>query len=101
MTLAVPAPTPTPPGRGLPSARPEAVDPRLAEVARQFEATFLAEMLKHTGLGKMPESWNGGVGEQGFSDFLVREYADQIARERPLGIGAAMLRGLAARGPGG
>lgn len=58
----------------------------LRHSAEQFEAVFLAEMLKHTGLGKMPDGFNGGEGEAAFSDFLTKEYAEQIAKSRSTGI---------------
>ena len=59
---------------------------RLRVEAERFEAAFLAEMLRHTGLGKMPESFNGGAGEAAFAGSLVQEYANKIAATGTLGI---------------
>lgn len=73
---------------------------RIAEAAQRFEAQFLGEMLKYAGLGKMPENFNGGAGEEAFSDFFAQEVASQIARERPLGIGDKIAKALAAREAG-
>lgn len=59
---------------------------RLRAEAERFEAAFLAEMLRHSGLGRMPESFNGGAGEAAFSGTLVQEYANRIAVSGTLGI---------------
>lgn len=56
------------------------------EVAVQFEATFLAEMLKHTGVGAPRKSHGGGVGEDAFASFLATEYAMRMARSGGVGI---------------
>ena len=63
----------------------------------EFEAAFLTEMLKHAGFGKAVGNQAGGSGESGFSDLLVRQVAERIARSRPLGI-AAMLDEAVRRG---
>lgn len=65
--------------------------------AQKFEASFLAEMLKHTGIGKMPEGFNGGHGEAAFSDYLVHEYADSIASSKSIGLADQIYRALAER----
>lgn len=65
--------------------------------AQQFEASFLAEMLKHTGIGKMPEGFNGGHGEEAFSDYLVHEYAESIASSKSIGLADQIYRALAER----
>lgn len=62
------------------------------ELASAFEAAFLAEMLKQTGLTRSLGSMAGGAGETGFSDLLTREIAIEIARSRPLGIAQALGR---------
>jgi Rod binding domain-containing protein len=66
------------------SAKPDLSS--LRHNAEQFEAVFLTEMLKHTGLGAMTANFNGGPGEAAFSDFLTREYAEEIAKSRSTGI---------------
>ncbi len=94
----------------LPAARPETVghDPAMrgapvardaaaAAAAQRFEAAFLAEMLRHTGLGRPPEQFGGGPGEARFSGFLVRAYAERLAEAGGVGLArhieAAILRG--------
>ena len=76
---------------------PAADDAPLRRAAEAFEAAFLTEMLKHSGLGRMPEAFNGGAGEQGFADFLVREYATRIAETKSLGLAERIFQAMAAR----
>lgn len=70
----------------------------LRAVAERFESAFLAEMLRHSGLGKMPDSFNGGAGEAAFSGTLVQEYANRIAATGSLGIAERIYRTLSERG---
>jgi Rod binding domain-containing protein len=72
-------------------------DQAMRAAAIKFEATFLAEMLKHTGLGEMPDGFNGGHGEAGFSDFLVHEYAESIASTRSTGLADQIYQALKER----
>ncbi|MFK7945592.1 MAG: rod-binding protein [Paracoccaceae bacterium] len=66
----------------LDKASPEA----LRAIAQEFEATFLAEMLKHTGLGEPRESFGGGPGESAFAGMLTQEYAAQLADRGGVGL---------------
>jgi Rod binding domain-containing protein len=66
----------------------------LREVAIQLEATFLAEMLKSAGVGKTPEGFGGGAGEDQFGSFLVQAQAEQMARSETLGIARMVLESL-------
>ena len=66
----------------------------MRRMAVEFETAFLAEMLRHSGLGKMPDHFNGGAGERGFSGMMVREYAGAIARSGQTGLSDALLRSL-------
>lgn len=83
-----------PPGRTAPDGRPR---DDLCQAARAFEAAFLAEMLRHSGLGRMPDRFNGGAGEAAFSGTLVREYANRIAAGGGIGLAEQIYRSLAAR----
>jgi Rod binding domain-containing protein len=74
-----------------------AENPRLRAVAERFEAAFLAEMLRHSGLGRVPESFNGGAGEKAFAGSLVQEYANRIAATGSLGIAEQIYRDLVER----
>lgn len=81
---------------------PAADDAARAEVVRssatRFEAVFLAEMLKHTGLARTPDAFGGGAGEAQFAPMLVRAYADALADRGGIGladqVADAMLRRL-------
>ncbi|MBK0398119.1 hypothetical protein H0I76_02865 [Limibaculum sp. M0105] len=65
------------------------------QVAVEFEAAFLAEMLKQLGLTRALGSRAGDAGDTGFSDLLTREIAKDIARSRPIGIAEALVGRLA------
>ncbi len=72
-------------------------DARLHAVATEYEAAFLAEMLKYTGIGKVPEGFGGGAGEDAFGSMLVQEYAGVIARNGGIGLAESIVASLAAR----
>lgn len=81
----------------LPSTGKEADRASLERAAKEFEAVFLSEMLTHAGLGAVPETFGGGVGEEGFSGMLVREYAERIAQTGRIGIAEQVFEALVAR----
>lgn len=62
--------------------------------AQELEASFLAEMLKHTGLGKMQDGFNGGVGEEQFGSFLVDEYARMMVKSGGIGLAESIFKSL-------
>lgn len=85
--------------RAQPSAAPGGDrEASLRQAAQAFEAAFLAEMLRHTGLGRMPESFNGGAGEAAFAGTMVEAYAREIAASGGVGLAEQIYRSLAARG---
>lgn len=45
---------------------------RMRETAIQLEASFLAEMLQHAGLGEPSKAFGGGIGEEQFASFCGR-----------------------------
>lgn len=67
---------------------------RLMEIATQLEASFVAEMLKSAGVGEARSAFGGGAGEDQFSSFLVREYADAAVRAGGFGLSEAIYRSL-------
>lgn len=72
--------------------------PGLRQAATEFEAVFLAEMLRHAGLGAVRDGpGGGGAGEQGFSGMLVREYAGEIARQGGTGLADQVYRAMRER----
>jgi Rod binding domain-containing protein len=76
-----------------------AADPNapLREVARELEASFLAEMLKHAGFGESRESFGGGAGEDQFASLLRAEHARALTDRGGIGLAESLFRALAAR----
>lgn len=72
-------------------------DEKLWELSQSLEANFLSEMLKTAGLGKARDTFGGGAGEDHFSGFLVREYAEAAVRSGGIGLSEAIYRSLAAQ----
>ena len=83
---------------GLPPDPGRATGPATDAVAREFEAVFLTEMLKHAGLGEARETFSGGAGESAFAAMLAREYAEAMARAGGVGIADAVRAHLDDRG---
>jgi Rod binding domain-containing protein len=66
---------------------PAAAREREARAAAEaFEAAFLAEMLKYSGINAMPSGFGGGAGEEAFASFLTEEYARLLAERGGIGI---------------
>ncbi len=89
----------------LPQIKPAplAAAPRPAEAAAEraarqtaqaFEAAFLSEMLKHTGINRTPESTGGGAGEDAFGSFLTGEYARLIAARGGIGLAEQIFNAI-------
>jgi len=70
------------------------IDSNLMEVARELESSFLTEMLKAAGVGEARKTFGGGAGEDQFSSFLVREYADATVRAGGIGLAESIYRSL-------
>lgn len=64
------------------------------EAAQKLEATFLAEMLKSTGLGEQDNSLSGGHGEDHFASFHRQAIADQMVKSGGIGLSEAFYRAL-------
>jgi len=67
-------------------------------VARDLEASFLAEMLKHAGFGDSRDSFGGGAGEEQFASLLRQEHARALADRGGIGLAESLFRALVARG---
>ncbi len=61
-------------------------DAEAHKAAQAFEAAFLSEMLKYTGLNAKPESFGGGAGEEAFASLLTDEYAKLLAERGGIGL---------------
>ena len=72
-------------------------DQRLRAVATRLEATFLAEMLKHAGLGQARETNGGGIGEAQFASFLADAQAQAIAARGGIGLAETLFNALKER----
>jgi Rod binding domain-containing protein len=91
--MQIPLPNPAP------SAPPQPANPDapLREAARALEAGFLAEMLKSAGVGRTPEGFGGGAGEDQFASFLRAEQARQMAEQGGIGLAEAIYESLKER----
>ncbi|NNE78672.1 MAG: chemotaxis protein chel [Silicimonas sp.] len=69
-------------------------DPDLWKAARDLEAGFLAEMLKSAGVGEARKSFGGGAGEDQFSSFLVREYANVATDAGGIGLAESIYQSM-------
>lgn len=79
---------------------PPPKDAKLWKAAQSLEANFLAEMLKSAGLGKSREGFGGGIGEDQFSSFLVREYSEATVSAGGIGLAESIYRSLANQNAG-
>ena len=70
---------------------------RLRKVSVKLEATFLAEMLKHAGVGKPRETFGGGTGEDQFGSFLRQAQAEEIAKNGGIGLAEHLFEALKER----
>jgi Rod binding domain-containing protein len=87
------------PGRaGAPAPAPE--DAPAHAAARRFEAAFLAEMLKHTGLNATSATFGGGAGEEAFASLLTDEYARLLAERGGIGLAEQVFELLKQRSSG-
>lgn len=73
-----------------------ATDTKLRNAATKLEATFLSEMLKSAGVGKTPDAFGGGSGEDQFASFLRQAQADHIAAHGGLGLAEHLFEALKA-----
>ena len=91
------------PAAHLPAPFPKSVeseDRQLREAARELEANFLAEMLKAAGVGKTPEAFGGGTGEDQFASFLRLEQAREMANAGGIGLAESLFEAMKERADG-
>ena len=75
-------------------------DAKLLEVARELEATFLAEMLKVAGFGAARETFGGGIGEDQFGSFLREAQAKEMVKAGGIGLAESLFDALKERADG-
>lgn len=89
----------------LPLMAPALPDLRLRERAEALEGAFLAEMLRHTGLGagggegfgSLRGAFGGGIGEEQFGSFLREAMAKRMVDAGGIGLTESLLRALGPR----
>jgi peptidoglycan hydrolase FlgJ len=69
-------------------------DAHLHAAAEEFEAAFLAEMLKYSGMNSVSEEFGGGHGEEAFSSLLTQEYARILAKSGGIGLAEQIFESL-------
>lgn len=69
-------------------------DAALWTAAQGLEATFLAEMLKSTGLGEASDGFGGGIGEEQFASFMRQAQADRMVAAGGIGLAEASFESL-------
>ena len=72
-------------------------DEKLWAAAQNLETAFLAEMLKTAGLGKPPEGFGGGIGEEQFSSLLADEQARAFAERGGIGLAEQIFNAMKER----
>lgn len=91
----VSSPLPPPVNTALAPA-PDGND-RLMALARDLEASFLAEMLAHAGLGESRGGFGGGAGEEQFASMLRSEQARALAERGGIGLAETIFQSLVSR----
>lgn len=69
-------------------------DAKLRKAAVDLEATFLAQMLKATGVEDGSEAFGGGAGEAQFASFLTDERARLMAENGGIGLAQSIYEAL-------
>ncbi|MGI3164045.1 rod-binding protein [Pseudooceanicola sp. 200-1SW] len=59
-----------------------------------METSFLTEMLKSAGLGRTPEGFGGGPGEDHFASFLREEQARAMVAAGGIGLAETLYQSL-------
>jgi len=88
------------PAASLPTQHPrtaEAQEQKLRDAAQELEANFLAEMLKSAGVGKTPDAFGGGAGEDQFASFLRLEQAREMASAGGIGLAESLYEAMKER----
>lgn len=69
----------------------------LRAVAQELEVHFLSVMLKDAGVGRPPEGFGGGAGEDQFSSYLREAQARAMAEAGGLGLAEMFFESLQER----
>lgn len=71
-------------------------DAEVSRVAREFEATFLSQVMEEMLSTVETGSLSGGFAEETWRSFLARAYADELADRGTTGIAQSVERSIAA-----
>ena len=74
------------PARASDKAQGDRADAQARAAAEAFEAAFLSEVLKTSGVNAMPSGFGGGAGEEAFASLLTDEYARRMAARGGIGL---------------
>lgn len=77
---------------------PEVEDAAVRKLAKEFEAQFIAEMLKHSGLNETSSSFGGGEGEGAFASYLTQAYAEKLADAGGIGLAESIYQAMLSKG---
>jgi Rod binding domain-containing protein len=69
----------------------------LRALSVELEATFLTEMLKHSGLGEAQKAFGGGIGEEQFTSMRLQQTAQQITKAGGIGLAESIFQSLLER----
>ncbi|ESW59282.1 MAG: chemotaxis protein chel [Rhodobacter sp. CACIA14H1] len=81
----------------LPPSPPSAGTGPLWRKAQELEASFLAEMLRHSGSGPLEGPGGGGIGEEQFGSFLREAQAEAMVKAGGIGLAEHIFRSLEQR----
>lgn len=73
---------------------------QMRDLAQKMESQFLAEMLKHAGLGETPDAFGGGHGEAHFASFLREEHAKAMVDAGGIGLSEQIFQAMVERARG-
>lgn len=74
------------------TAQTPARQQQLMAQAEELEATFLSEMLAHSGLDELRGAFGGGQGEAQFASFLRQEQARLIVQNGGIGLAELIFK---------
>lgn len=77
----------------LPSSKVGTTEQMMSK-AEELEASFLAEMLGHSGLGEISSTFDGGSGEAQFSSFLRAEQARLVVEGGGIGLAELIFNSM-------
>ncbi len=76
-----------------PLRKPSDDNPMMVQ-AKALEASFLSEMLGFAGVGKTPEGFGGGIGEDQFGSLLRDEQARQMVEKGGIGLAEQLFHAM-------